>query len=595
MDIADDDIKLDARVDDLIERGLDRYGRGDMEGALSEWKHALALDPDSERAANYLHYVEEHHDLSGLDDDMHTESTVELAYPFGVAELGLARLREEDLDDYESIEISLEQSARNDAGVSKAEDRSRTVADVVDDGWSVDEGWVQDLVNKSEGAFGSRADTRADVDGRADTELLSKPKRTKARPPTSTDEASFADLELDGTGDEDLEPTRARTASSMVNDVGLSMALDSPASVAGFSDLELEAEGAADDPSTSQPLREELTIPGGTPRRASTHLGTEALDALERGMRREFGGPEESTAERSGASARGFDELELDGLEATNLRPEIPDASDDGTDSGVSISFDDDGPAPETPMDEELTIDRGRSGVVGLMAGTRALTEDSGLLSMNLDESLGSLQDETQELSLPEIEGAHYDKGVPNIELEDEPSGGIDLGLSGDELAALSIGASPTSATTDDVLARVTAEAPRTSSAEQTLFVVGRLIEEAAREFTEGNNADAAVAINYALDYASDSASAQKVIFENERRIIQILISNLGELDEVPRLLVPLHEIPLDQLDNRAAFLLTRVDGSLTLDEVLDVSGMPRMEALRHLCRVHASKFLVVG
>ena len=36
----------------------------------------------------------------------------------------------------------------------------------------------------------------------------------------------------------------------------------------------------------------------------------------------------------------------------------------------------------------------------------------------------------------------------------------------------------------------------------------------------------------------------------------------------------------------RAAFLLSRVDGTLSLDEILDVSGMPRLEAYRYLCQL---------
>jgi hypothetical protein len=33
--------------------------------------------------------------------------------------------------------------------------------------------------------------------------------------------------------------------------------------------------------------------------------------------------------------------------------------------------------------------------------------------------------------------------------------------------------------------------------------------------------------------------------------------------------------------------LLSRIDGTLTIDELLDVSGMPRLEAYRHLCQLY--------
>jgi hypothetical protein len=37
-------------IDRLIEEGLDRYGTGDLDGALLRWEEALALDPDNEQA-----------------------------------------------------------------------------------------------------------------------------------------------------------------------------------------------------------------------------------------------------------------------------------------------------------------------------------------------------------------------------------------------------------------------------------------------------------------------------------------------------------------------------------------------------------------
>lgn len=46
---------------------------------------------------------------------------------------------------------------------------------------------------------------------------------------------------------------------------------------------------------------------------------------------------------------------------------------------------------------------------------------------------------------------------------------------------------------------------------------------------------------------------------------------------------LPVPESQPEQLDPRAAFLLSRIDGALTVEDVLDVAGMPRLEALRGL------------
>jgi hypothetical protein len=46
---------------------------------------------------------------------------------------------------------------------------------------------------------------------------------------------------------------------------------------------------------------------------------------------------------------------------------------------------------------------------------------------------------------------------------------------------------------------------------------------------------------------------------------------------------VPMHGEAVSDLEPRSAFLLSRVDGAMTVEAVLDVSGMPRLEALRTL------------
>ena len=59
-----------------------------------------------------------------------------------------------------------------------------------------------------------------------------------------------------------------------------------------------------------------------------------------------------------------------------------------------------------------------------------------------------------------------------------------------------------------------------------------------------------------------------------------------ARLDRQPILARPLHELANAPISPRAAFLLSRIDGMVTLDELLDVSGMPRIEAYRYLCQL---------
>lgn len=96
----------------------------------------------------------------------------------------------------------------------------------------------------------------------------------------------------------------------------------------------------------------------------------------------------------------------------------------------------------------------------------------------------------------------------------------------------------------------------------------------------------AVAAVDLALSEDPNSALAQKLIHRNREAIMNVFQAFVGDLDRQPELARPLHELASAPISPRAAFLLSRVDGTLSLDELLDVSGMPRLEAYRHLCQL---------
>jgi hypothetical protein len=67
------------------------------------------------------------------------------------------------------------------------------------------------------------------------------------------------------------------------------------------------------------------------------------------------------------------------------------------------------------------------------------------------------------------------------------------------------------------------------------------------------------------------------------RRLLALYSSKLGDLDAVPVPAMADTELRWLGLDHRSGFLLSRVDGVSTVEEVLDVCGMPRLEALKTL------------
>ena len=50
-------------IDRLIEEGLDRYGAGDIDGALLAWDRVLELDPENAQASSYVEYVRVNYDI----------------------------------------------------------------------------------------------------------------------------------------------------------------------------------------------------------------------------------------------------------------------------------------------------------------------------------------------------------------------------------------------------------------------------------------------------------------------------------------------------------------------------------------------------
>jgi hypothetical protein len=65
--------------------------------------------------------------------------------------------------------------------------------------------------------------------------------------------------------------------------------------------------------------------------------------------------------------------------------------------------------------------------------------------------------------------------------------------------------------------------------------------------------------------------------------LTQMLSSKIGSFQQVVERSLGTEEVRWLTLDHRAGFMLSLVDGSSTVDELLDISGMARLETLRIL------------
>ena len=81
-------------------------------------------------------------------------------------------------------------------------------------------------------------------------------------------------------------------------------------------------------------------------------------------------------------------------------------------------------------------------------------------------------------------------------------------------------------------------------------------------------------------------STAKDFAVECRRMLERAQIQHIGSLDCVPRLSVALPELRSRSLDHQTGFLLSRVDGLSTLETLLDVCGMPRLDALRVVAKL---------
>ena len=80
-----------------------------------------------------------------------------------------------------------------------------------------------------------------------------------------------------------------------------------------------------------------------------------------------------------------------------------------------------------------------------------------------------------------------------------------------------------------------------------------------------------------------DNEQARRCADNCRRRLLSLYSSKIGNLQAVPVPAMSETELRWLGLDHRSGFLLSRVDGVTTVEEVLDVCGMPRLEALKTL------------
>jgi hypothetical protein len=101
--------------------------------------------------------------------------------------------------------------------------------------------------------------------------------------------------------------------------------------------------------------------------------------------------------------------------------------------------------------------------------------------------------------------------------------------------------------------------------------------------FDLGDYTGALVQAEAVLEERPDDPDANRFADACRTQLRQMYLSRIGDRSQIPRVVMESDQLRWLSLDHRAGFLLSVIDGASSIDDVLDVSGMPELDTLRIL------------
>jgi hypothetical protein len=145
---------------------------------------------------------------------------------------------------------------------------------------------------------------------------------------------------------------------------------------------------------------------------------------------------------------------------------------------------------------------------------------------------------------------------------------------------------------TDDGRVPSTMDLPSTNAATEMRTLAAELVDRCRAMLEHGKLEAAAGAAESALregDRAPHPGISE--VIEPARPLFErVFEAYLGSMDAVPILAISEGVLATQGLDHRAGFMLSRIDGLMTVEHLLDIAGMPRFEALRILASLLRGK-----
>jgi hypothetical protein len=530
-------------IDRLIEMGLNRYGAGDIDGALVLWEQALAVEPENAQAISYVEYVRGNYELLTSGE------------PALAAEEGFAI---EEEPEYQ-IEIVPGELGSGDPPL---------YMDPLDQGWLIEDR-MRGAATEDDSAEHMTLELEAD------------------EPPEPEDPPGFEDAtrEYLGPPSRPTPPSAGRPSSDFGSDLQTTEfhheeatgGFQHEGSSLGFSRQETEVRKrdlGFVQPSAPRPVKDAPSAPlaiGHAPtvdvKKDSGPFSTLEIEDVVPSL------PTKDMAETADIPlVAKVTTKEMPETTRKPARPSSPPPRDPTTHSQAEVVLTH---APTRDLAETMQPR------IEIGAPTRDLgirppgTLPRSPLASPDDDNEPTKQSDVRairEAAARNDGGMHADAPRPAA---NETKSDIVLPFD------------PIDARSAEILEEVDAGAPPDEAKDdQTRRRITMLLQKAI-EYTAAQDFDRAVAAaDLALSEDPNSVIGQKLVTRNKDTVMHVFQNFIGDLERQPQLARPLHELGNAPISPRAAFLLSRIDGTLTIDELLDVSGMPRMEAYRHLCQL---------
>ncbi len=120
------------------------------------------------------------------------------------------------------------------------------------------------------------------------------------------------------------------------------------------------------------------------------------------------------------------------------------------------------------------------------------------------------------------------------------------------------------------------------------------LLEDGRRRY-QLHDFDGAIEVLSAIPTeAAEVEEARNLVASSRSQLLRMYESKIGDFGRTPRVLISNEQIIWLNLNHRAGFILSQIDGAVTYEDIVSLSGMPRLDTVRILSQLLSDKVIGV-